>query len=407
MYNSYWIDKLKEYEYPTLSITTMKHALSSLSFVLILLSACSNPDAELGAFDPEKILPEDFHLNQEPLFSIAFGSCSDENKPQPMLDRAIEQNPDVFMYLGDNIYGDTYDMDKLASKYAKLQSKPEFQRLWEATDVHATWDDHDYGWNDMGRHYAMKTESEQLFLDAWQVPESSERRQRDGIYGDYSYKVQKRNGEDFTIQLIILDSRYFRDNLTSRKDPAALSTYYGVQVKNDYAPTLSADSTLLGPTQWSWVEETLRDPADLRIVASSIQFGHTYNGWESWTNLPHERVKMLSLIEQTGANGVVFISGDVHWGEISKLDVGNDEVMQSFGAPASLYPIYDITSSGITQEWYNVEPNAHRVGNVVRQNNVGLLELYEAEEEVVVRMSLLDLEGRPVIHDVLLSDLTM
>lgn len=386
---------------------TMTKPLLALSFSLILFAACSSPDAEMGAFDPEVILPLEVRQTQDPLFTIAFGSCSDENKAQPMLDRAVEQDPDVFMYLGDNIYGDTYDMDKLAAKYATLHARPEFQRLWDATEVHATWDDHDYGWNDIGRHYTKKVESEQIFLDAWKVPETSERRQRPGIYGDHRYTMQRSNGEDFVVHLIILDSRYFRDDLTSRRDPDAVETYYGMQLKNDYAPTLTPDSTLLGEAQWAWVEETLREPADLRLIASSIQFGHSYNGWESWTNIPYERAKMLSIIEDTGANGVMFISGDVHWGEISKADVSNDEIMQRLGAPQSLYPIYDITSSGITQEWYNVEPNSHRVGNVVRQNNVGLIELYETSDDVIVRMSLLDLEGRPVIHDVPLSDLSM
>ncbi|HBV99911.1 MAG TPA: hypothetical protein DEF03_01835 [Bacteroidetes bacterium] len=373
--------------------------------ISIILTGCANPSAQQGVYNPEVVITDDITQSLEPLFVVAFGSCSDENKPQPMLDRAVDQNPDVFVYLGDNIYGDTYDMSELKEKYDQLRSKPEFVRLWQATQVQATWDDHDYGWNDMGRHYTKKVESEQLFLDAWQIPESSERRQRPGIYGDQRYVVERLDGAEITIQLIILDSRYFRDDLTSKKNPNAPDSYYNVPIKNDYAPTTSPDSTLLGNSQWTWVEQRLREPADVRIIASSIQFGHTYNGWESWTNLPHERARMLSLIKETGANGVVFISGDVHWGEISKLDISKDEVMQAYGAPPSLYPIYDVTSSGITQEWYNVEPNGHRVGHVVRQNNVGLIELYEIENDIILRMSLLDLEGRPVIHDVPLSKL--
>ncbi len=383
-----------------------KSSLPLLS-LFIILSSCANPSAHQGVYNLEVILTDEVIQYQEPLFVLAFGSCSDENKPQPMLNRAVDQNPDVFVYLGDNIYGDTYDMSELKAKYDQLHSKPEFQRLWQATQVHATWDDHDYGWNDIGRHYSMKKDSEKLFLDAWKVPESSERRQREGIYGDQRYVVERVNGAEVTIQLIILDSRYFRDDLTSKKDPNAPDSYYNMPLKNDYAPTTSPDSTLLGEAQWKWIEQKFYEPADIRIIASSIQFSHTYNGWESWTNLPHERARMLSLIEKTGANGVVFISGDVHWGEISKLDVSNDEVMQAYGAPTSLYPIYDVTSSGITQDWYNVEANAHRVGRVIRQNNVGLIELYETENDIVLRMSLLDLEGRPVIHDVPLSSLTL
>ena len=117
---------------------TMTKPLLALSFSLILFAACSSPDAEMGAFDPEVILPLEVRQTQDPLFTIAFGSCSDENKAQPMLDRAAEQDPDVFMYLGDNIYGDTYDMDKLAAKYATLHAWTEFQRLLADTEVQPT-----------------------------------------------------------------------------------------------------------------------------------------------------------------------------------------------------------------------------------------------------------------------------
>ena len=41
---------------------------------------------------------------------IAFGSCGDQHYPQPVLDLAVNQNPDAFIYLGDNIYSDTYEM---------------------------------------------------------------------------------------------------------------------------------------------------------------------------------------------------------------------------------------------------------------------------------------------------------
>ena len=60
---------------------------------------------------------------------IAFGSCSNQNKPQPILDTVVAKNPDLFIYLGDNIYGDTEDMEVLAQKYRKLGSKKEFQNF--------------------------------------------------------------------------------------------------------------------------------------------------------------------------------------------------------------------------------------------------------------------------------------
>ena len=94
---------------------------------------------------------------QTTITKIAFGSCADQNKPQPILNLVAKYKPDLFIYLGDNIYGDTKDMKELKAKYDLLASKPEFQKLKASTKILATWDDHDYGWDDVGRHYPYKT----------------------------------------------------------------------------------------------------------------------------------------------------------------------------------------------------------------------------------------------------------
>ncbi|MGH7502318.1 MAG: alkaline phosphatase D family protein [Longimicrobiales bacterium] len=299
---------------------------------------------------------------------IAFGSCSEEDKPQPVLDLVVARRPDLFIYLGDNIYGDSRSMDTIRAKYGRLAARSEFQRLRAATTVLATWDDHDYGWNDTGRHFPFKAESKQIFLDFWGEPDSSDRRRHEGIYTAHRFQL---NGK--RLQIILLDTRTFRDDLVRSDDVAPH--------KNDYQPNPSSDSTILGAAQWQWLEAQLRVPADLRVIASSIQFSHEYNGWESWTNVPHERQRMIELIRSTGAEGVLFISGDVHWGEISRQDV------------PGLYPLWDVTSSGITETWPSVEPNSNRVGEVVRENNFGEIEIDWSGEEPHIALRLFDVTG--------------
>ncbi|MEO0472877.1 MAG: alkaline phosphatase D family protein, partial [Bacteroidota bacterium] len=257
---------------------------------------------------------------------IVFGSCAEEDKPQPMLTVAAGLQPDVFVYLGDNIYGDTRDMEVLKAKYQRLADKAEFQILKQQTRLLSIWDDHDFGENDAGRHYPFKEASKEIFMDFWGVPTDSDRRKHPGIYG-----VEYLKKEGLTVQMILLDTRTFRDDLIHRaKEDSILH-------KNDYVPNASPDSTVLGDEQWAWLKQQFLSPADVRIVASSIQFSHEYNGWESWTNVPHEQQRMVDLIQETKANGIIFISGDVHWGEISKMTVENG------------YPVYDVTSSGITE----------------------------------------------------------
>ncbi|MEM8714043.1 MAG: alkaline phosphatase D family protein, partial [Planctomycetota bacterium] len=208
-------------------------------------------------------------------------------------------------------------------------------------------------------------ESKAVFLDFWKEPVDSERFDHPGIYHEETFTDGER-----TVQVLLLDTRTFRDDLVLAGENSAY--------KNDYRPNPDPGATVLGEEQWRWLDHRLRAPADLRIIASSIQFGHSYNGWESWTNVPHERQKMIDVIRASGASGVLFISGDVHWGEISRQVV-----------PGS-YPLYDVTASGINQEWEKIEPNTRRVGPAVAQHNFGLVEVDWALDDPRITLRSID-----------------
>lgn len=331
--------------------------------------------------------------HQESLIStIAFGSCANQDVPQqPALKLAAEKDPDLFVFLGDNIYGDTYEMDTLRAKYQRWAAQPTFQQLASATSFVATWDDHDYGWNDSGRHYPYKEDSKEIFLEFFDVAPDDIRRQREGIYTSYYFS----EGED-TLQLLVLDTRTFRDHLREYDSEPVDTTlfHYGL----DYYPYAEneTDSTLLGEAQWQWLEEQLEVPADVRLVASSTQFSISWNSYEAWVNFPHEQQRMLDLIKKTKANGVFFISGDVHYGEISELKT------------EGLYPLYDITSSGITSTWGFATPNDNRTGGPVMENNFGLINIDWTAEDPLIRMQIYDVNNKVRINqEVRLSALQM
>lgn len=286
---------------------------------------------------------------------IAFGSCAHQDQSLPILKQIGDLQPDYFIYLGDNIYGDTRDSAVLAGKYAQLGSNPNYQYLKSKTKVLATWDDHDYGENDAGKYYPMQNVSKSLFLRFFEEPLNSPRFEHPGIYTSYEIK---RAGKK--VQLILLDMRTFRSDLclydrqTMQKDSIF---FYDL----DYIPCSGSDSTFLGEQQWKWLEQQLQKKADLRIIASSTQFGHSYNGYESWNNFPSEKDRMIHLIQKSRANGVFFISGDVHYAELSELKVDG------------LYPLYDLTASGISQSWHFATPNVNRIQGPVMENHFGLL----------------------------------
>ena len=179
-------------------------------------------------------------------------------------------------------------------------------------------------------------------------------------------------GSTQTLQIILLDTRTFRDPLTRGR----LSTW-----KNDYIPNPDPALTMLGAAQWAWLEERLREPADFRIIGTSTQFAHQHNGYESWTNFPHEIYRMVNLIKETRAEGVVFISGDVHWGELSVLEIKGG------------YPLHDLTASGINQSWGSVEPNQNRHGDVFRQHHFGLIDIDWDRDDPTIKLQVRDIDG--------------
>jgi alkaline phosphatase D len=290
---------------------------------------------------------------QQNVSKIAFGSCANQSSNLPIFNVVVEHKPDLFVFLGDNVYGDTHNMDTLAAIYKRMGNKPSFQNLKKNVPLIATWDDHDYGQNDAGKYFEEKEKSKVVMLDFFDEPKESERRKREGVYQSYYYQKAGK-----TIQVILLDCRTFRDDLIrfNKKKHRKNGRH-----KHYYAPDTSANSTILGEKQWKWLEEELNKPADVRVIGSGSQFGIQYNGYESWANFPIEQKRMLELIKTTKANGVLFITGDVHYAELSRVE------------HPGLYPIYDITSSGLSSTWEFATPNKNRVCGPVMQNHFGLI----------------------------------
>jgi alkaline phosphatase D len=201
-------------------------------------------------------------------------------------------------------------------------------------------------------------------------------------YTSYEYHINRK-----TLQIILLDCRTFRNDLLPYNGSLKGDTNYRYHL--DYSPHTSPDSSILGNEQWNWLETQLKKPADIRIIGSSTQFATQYNGYEAWANFPLEQLRMLELIRKTRANGVFFISGDVHYSELCKLPAGNG------------YPIYDLTCSGITEEWKFATPNNYRVGQPVMDNHFGIIDIDWSKADPVISLEVWDLHNRQRIHQVI------
>lgn len=296
---------------------------------------------------------------------IAFGSCSNQILPQVMWPAIKENKPDLWIWMGDIIYMDSDSMEITKEAYDLQKSNADYLMLRDSTQIIGIWDDHDYGFNDGGKNWPVKDEKKELMLEFLDEPENSPRRNYDGVYISYDYYLKGNR----SVKIILLDGRYFRDTLT-----------YSPVKGRRYDPNPYGQGTLLGEKQWLWLEKELKNSkADLNIIVSGIQVLSEEHGFESWGgNLPHERDKLYELLKSTRANNVLFLSGDRHIAEVSKTEImGLD------------YPIYDITSSGLTHSYEGAdEPNKYRISPLIDQKNFGILTITPNGKTMLVDVKL-------------------
>ena len=291
------------------------------------------------------------------LQTIAIGSCNRQEAPQPMWPLIANQNPDLWIWLGDNIYGDTNDMQVMKEKYDMQKSNPGYQALMAQTDIIGIWDDHDFGVNDGGKEYPKREESKALMFDFLDIPENHPARQREAAYQSYLYGEGNQR-----VKIILLDARYHRDEL----------------VRENRRYQKNWEGKLLSEEQWQWLEKELAaNEADIHIIASGIQFIATEHPYEKWDNFPKERQRMLDLIVQTQAKNVLMLSGDRHISELASYHV------PGYGM------IYDFTSSGMTHSYSSsTEYNSYRMSKLITDKSFGLIQLLWEKEQVKLVMEM-------------------
>jgi len=300
---------------------------------------------------------------EEPVSRIGFGSCYKPEKSTPLWTAVANFDPQVWLWLGDNVYADMIDgkyykkdlpKDAFARGYERLGASEGMATLKKLPrgQMMATWDDHDYGLNDSGKEWERKKDAKKAFVEFWGGEEKA-----DGIYSSRDFGPDGKR-----VRVILLDTRYNRD------DPGP-------------------NGDILGARQWQWLEKELEKPgAELVVIGSSIQVLASQHRFEKWANFPKSRERLFRTIQKSGAAGVLFVSGDRHHAEISKMPE----------SPAE-YPFYDVTSSGLTERsTIRNEPNDLRLGEVWAEGNFGVIEIDWSGEDPGVRLQIRDAEGKVV-----------
>ena len=305
--------------------------------------------------------PNDY---SRPLITIAFGSCNQQDLPQPLWPVIIETEPDLWIWAGDNVYGDSPDTEVLKEKYQQQYNQPDYQVFRKSVPIIGTWDDHDYGENNSGKWFQSKEAAQQLALDFLEEPDDSLRRSRKGIYTSYIFGPAEKQ-----VKILLIDDRY-------------------------HADLPGPQSDLLGEEQWHWLESELTtSTAQINLIVTGIQFLQEEHRYEKWSNFPRSRNRLLNFIRKNKIPGVIFLSGDRHIHEFAMKD---DE--------ETAYPLVDFTSSGLTHPWLSFpgEPNKDRVGEVFNELGFGVLRFDWDAPEPSIHLQIHNKENE-ILHELVLN----
>jgi len=305
-----------------------------------------------------------------PEFTVALGSGAYINEGQfdrpgkgygdgyEIFESIHKKRPDLMLWLGDNVYYREPDWNTrtgMIYRYTHSRSLPELQALLGSTHHYAIWDDHDYGPNNSDRSFWNKDNSLEIFKLFWGNPSY-------GVNGMPGVTTQFQWGDaDF----FLLDNRFFRTPDTRK----------------------TGERTLMGKEQFEWLIDALcTSRATFKIVAIGGQVLNSVADFETYATYKEERQQLIDEITKNDIPGVIFVSGDRHFTELSKFP------------RQGTYPLYELTSSPMTSGPYigaEREKNKYREeGTIVTQRNFMTMTFSGSKLERKVSVAVFDTKGK-------------
>ena len=305
---------------------------------------------------------------------IAFGSCADQDKPQPLWTLIEKQKPDLFLFMGDNVYAKLPEQKPISEQYKKLNQIPEFISFIQKTPIMAIWDNNDYGSQDLGADYPDKENSRKDFLIQWPYVKDSLEIGQQGIYhakiigGESVGKKKKKRLVGPQVQVIMLDTRWGRSPIRYNPDTTDYMKPYLPWDEND------TEHQFLSTAQWEWFEEQLNKKADFRIVVSSVQLIANEHSFQKWGNFPKERQRFFDLLKKTKVKNLIVLSGDRHIGTMAKMEI------KGWGT------LYDITASSINKSKNFTETDPSYLFPVISSENYGTISFDWSKKTALIEL---------------------
>jgi alkaline phosphatase D len=311
-----------------------------------------------------------------PDFSFIAGSCNYINEPQfdrpgkgygadsSIFETMAKSNAQFNIWLGDNWYTREVDYSSawgLNYRASHDRAVKSLQPFMASMPQYAIWDDHDFGPNDACKSYILKSQSRDVFNNYFLNPTSGE--DNKGIYTQFSY-----SDADF----FLMDDRFFRSN---------------ENLEDSVNGFPNKEKTFFGTQQLDWLKNALlTSKATFKFIVTGNQVLNAFNQFESMQHYSYEYHSLLDFLKNHEINGIVFLTGDRHHGEIMKLDrVGS-------------YPLFDITlsplTSGVAKPAKSETNNPQRVPNtLVEAQHFGKLSISGAKNERVLKLDFVGIKG--------------
>jgi alkaline phosphatase D len=300
-------------------------------------------------------------------YRIAFGSCAriQLHPHQPIWNAVERWSPDMFLWLGDNVYLDTLEPMIMADMYQWQRAVPELQPLLRSVPQLAIWDDHDYALNDSDRTNPVKAEALQAFSRYWANPGGG-LDHAPGVFFKQSY------GD---VDIFMLDGRWYRDPVEQADGPG---------------------KSMIGEAQMQWLCDNLKSSRatfKLLAIGSSWTLAKGPQG-DAWSAYLHERDTLFDFIAREAIEGVILLSGDSHAGELNAIP----------WSERGGYDLYELVSSPLAQgtrtDWLEYRPEIRIRQVFVGGNNFGAIEIDTTASPARISLGLVGESGNRMVNPV-------